>query len=163
MKEQRDMGIICKSPFAKTEGEEGPEWEFVAELPDGGELRACIHPAALLASLSGERGDDELLVCGCSDAGCAGFRSESFEWSDSWIEWRVNWLGKRLVWRFDREVYECGAIRMLRDIHDSRKGWDFCFWWYPSFEDFEREVGGSLAESPRFRKMWEEERTVEHV
>ena len=163
MKEKRDMAIIRKSPFVKTEGEEGPEWEFVADLPDGGELGACIHPAALFESLSRENGEACLLVCGCSDAGCAGFRSESFEWSDGWIEWRVNWHGERLVWRFDREAYEGGAIRMLRDIHDSQKGWNFCFWWYPSFEAFEQSVEQFLAKNPPFQVAWEKEKAADNV
>ena len=66
-----------------------------------------------------------------------------------------NWLGKRLVWRFDREAYAGGAIRMFRDIHDSQKGWNFCLWWYPSFEDFERDVEQFLGNNHRFRKAWE--------
>lgn len=155
MQEESEVKTIFRSPFVKTEGEEGTEWEFVADLPDGSELRACIHPAALFESLEKSRGEDELLVCTCSIAGCAGFWHESFEWGDGWIEWRVKMTGRTVIWRFDQNAYESGAMRMLRDIHDSRQGWEFCFFWYPSFEEFAQAVDRFLAENPRFREMWE--------
>jgi hypothetical protein len=155
MKEEAEVKTISRSPFMKTESDEGPVWEFVANLPDGSELEACIHPAALFASLEKGSGEDSLLVCGCSDAGCAGFWHESFEWGDGWIEWRVKMTGRTVIWRFDRDAYESGAIRMLREIHDSRQGWEFCFYWYPSFEEFEQAVERFLASNPRFQEMWE--------
>lgn len=157
MKEEPEVKTIFRSPFVKTEGEEGTEWKFVADLPDGSELRACIHPAALFASLEKHCGEDSLMVCGCSDAGCAGFLHESFEWGDGWIEWRVKMIGRTVFLRFDRKAYESGAMRMLRGIHDSRQGWEFCFCWYPSFEEFKRAVERFLAANPRFREMWDQE------
>ena len=143
--------LIRQSPFVKeTDG----NWSFVATLPDGHPIAVCIHPCALFQSLTQARGNEELAVCGCSSGGCAGFFHEEFESTREWIEWRMTYRGLKCVWRFDRATYGAGAIAMLRDIHDSRKGWNFCFQWYDSFEKIEASVATFLAANPRFKPLW---------
>lgn len=147
--------ILRFSPFVKERDEEDVSWSFEAAGPGGEKITACVHPAAVFQSLMAPRGNDELLVCGCSDGGCAGFFDESFEATDRWIEWRVRYYDLKCVWRFDRITYETGAIRMLRDIHDTREGWMFCTFWYDSFDAFESAVADFLAANPRFLPLWD--------
>ena len=148
--------LIRQSPFVKDREEDVVAWSFTAPLPVGGEVSAYIHPAALFESLAKDCGDDDyLLVCGCSDAGCAHFWHEEFEKTAEWIEWRVTYYDLKCVWHYDRAVYEEGAIRMLRDIHDTREGWHFCLMWYDSFEDFKAAVEKFLSDNPRFRALWD--------
>lgn len=149
--------VIHQSPFVKkTEGED-VSWSFTATLPDGQPISACIHPYALFLSLTQNRGNEELLVCGCSSGGCAGFFDEAFESTEEWIEWRMTYRGLKCVWRFDRATYEKGAIAMLREICDSGQGWDFCFQWYSSFDAFKSAVETFLAANPRFLALWSAE------
>jgi hypothetical protein len=147
--------ILHFSPFVKKRDDTGVSWSFEAEGPGGEKIVACVHPGALFQSLVATRGDEELLVCGCSVGGCAGFFDESFEATDRWIEWRTRYYDLKCVWRFDRTIYETEAIRMLRDIHDTREGWNFCYLWYDSLDAFEAAVADFLAANPRFRPLWD--------
>ena len=150
--------IIMESPFAKEVSADDVSWSFAVKDPASGKIvSASLHPLALFDSLGKESGDeDDLLVCGCSDAGCAGFTDEKFDTSDLYVHWSLKEYGKPYSWYFDRRIYEMGAVKMLREIYETKKGWDFNALYYSSYEDFRADVDEFLAAKPRFRAMWDE-------
>ncbi len=150
--------LISQSPFFK---EVDPQhcvgWAFQVKDPASGKMvDASISPYALLSSLGEERGEEELLVCGCSVAGCAGFFNEIFETTEQYIHWSLTEYGRPYSWYFDRAEYEIGAVRMLHDIYVSQVGWDFNALEYSSYERFKDAIDSFLAAKPYFKAIWDE-------
>lgn len=148
--------LIKKSPFVKhPDAEDEYFWSIELKDPVTGKLvAASIHPDALMDSLGEESGETDLLVCGCSDAGCAGFANERFESTDRFVHWRLTEYRRPYSWYFDRAEYEAGAVEMLHEIYVSRRGWRFNALYYDSYDDFKSAVEKFLAAKPYFRTIW---------
>jgi hypothetical protein len=150
--------VLVESPFVKEpDDENGFWWSFEVSDPEtGNSFGASISPYALLHSLGEEHGEIDLLVCGCSDAGCAGLAHEKFECTDRFVHWSLTEHRRPLSWYFERSVYENGAIGMLHEIYVSRMGWQFNALEFNSYEDFKTNVDRFLEEKPQFKTIWDE-------
>ena len=150
--------LIEESPFVKTsDAEDGLFWSFKVKDPATEKLvEASIHPDALMDSLGEERGEADLLVCGCSVAGCAGFAHEKFESTDKYVHWSLSEYRQPYSWFFDRIAYEVGAIEMLHEIYVSKIGWRFNALCYDSYEAFKVAVDEFLVAKPHFKTIWDE-------
>lgn len=150
--------VIKKSPFVKSpDPEDEFFWSIEVTDPASGKLvEASIHPDALMDSLGEECGEADLLVCGCSNAGCAGFANERFESSDRCVHWSLTEYRQPYSWYFDRTEYEASAIEMLHEIYVSRRGWRFNALCYDSYDAFKSAVDKFLAAKPHFKAIWDE-------
>ncbi|MBP5509944.1 MAG: hypothetical protein J6Z49_03425 [Kiritimatiellae bacterium] len=146
--------LISQSPFVKDADENG--WSFEVTDPEtGNRFNSSISPWALLHSLGEERIEIELLVCGCSDAGCAGLDNEIFECSEKCVHWSFTEYGHPYSWFFDRTVYETGAMQMLHEIYVTQKGWDFNALEYESYDAFKNAIDDFLVAKPVFKRIWD--------
>lgn len=150
--------LILESPFVKEEGDEdGIDWAFkVIDHETGKLFNSSISPYALFHSLGETSGEIDLLVCSCSEAGCAGLFNEEFECTDKYVHWSLTEYGQPYSWYFDRIAYETGAIKMLHDIYVSQKGWSFNAFEYDSYDDFKSAVDIFLTDKPYFKAIWKE-------
>ena len=149
--------LIAESPFVnEPDNEDGIFWSFQVKDPASGQLfDASISPRALLDSLGEERGSVDLMVCGCSVAGCAGLAHEQFETTERYVHWSLTEYRKPFSWYFDRVEYEKGAVGMLHDVYVTQLGWRFNALEYDSYERFKTAVDGFLAAKPRFKTFWD--------
>lgn len=153
-----DIQLIANSPFVK-EPDDGSGIVWAFQVKDSASellFDACISPYALLDSLGEERGSVDLMVCGCSDAGCAGLAHEQFETTERYVHWSLTEYRKPFSWYFDRAEYEKGAIGMLHDIYVTQSGWRFNAIEYDSYEQFKTAVDEFLSTKPRFKTIWDE-------
>ena len=149
--------VIIESPFVKEDDDEGFLWSFrVVEPTTNQQIDTSISPYALLNSLGEERGEQELLTCGCGVAECARISHEKFECTEKYVHWSFVEMGAAHSLFFDRISYEMAAIEMLHDIYVTKVGWRFNAIEYNSYEDFKTAVDEFLAAKPHFKAMWDE-------
>jgi hypothetical protein len=149
--------VIIESPFVKEDDDEGFLWSFrVVEPTTNQQIDTSISPYALLNSLGEERGEQELLTCGCGVAECARISHEKFECTEKYVHWSFVEMGTAHSLFFDRISYEMAAIEMLHDIYVTKVGWRFNAIEYNSYEDFKTAVDEFLAAKPHFKAMWDE-------
>lgn len=149
--------VIAVSPFVKEDDDEGFLWSFrVIEPTTNQQIDTSISPYALLNSLGEERGEQELLTCGCGVAECARISHEKFECTEKYVHWSFVEMGTVHSLFFDRISYEMAAIEMLHDIYVTKVGWRFNAIEYNSYEDFKTAVDEFLSAKPHFKYIWDE-------
>ena len=152
-----ELKIIGESPFVKEGDGDGVEWIFKAIDPVAYRvIFASISPGALMESLRGDHGIQDLLTCTCGIADCAGIRYERFERTEEYVRWSFNYRGAARTLYFDRTVYDVSAIEMLHEVYRTKVGWWFNSYEYQSYDDFKAAVDKFLAANPRFKAIWDE-------
>lgn len=165
--------LIYESPFVKTNAErdedsdfkwedggddgkiywDDPSWQFVMKDPKSGEIvEGAINPLALFESLRGEYSDQyDLVTCTCWELGCAGFETERYEMKKKFFLLEID----DHSFFFDRRAYEMNALRMLREIYETKRDWHFLDGLYTSYENFKADVDKFLADTPRMKQLWD--------
>lgn len=166
-----DRQLILESPFVVVSTEGTKSYHFKMTDPVGGMcLDAWVDPWVLVSALG--RGDfhtDDgvsafggILVCSCGIAGCAGIWSQTFHVSKKMVHWSIVYEGDEIEFFFEREVYEKGALTMLRALRENPGEFTLpgCDESLGEDEDaldaFTSSVEEMLDRRPYFRDMWEE-------
>jgi len=115
---------------------------FRAVDPESGlEITGSLFIPSVIKSLLEAQGECDIAVCGCGDAGCAGFFGERFRKTADLVVWDINCNGEWYNLRFDRGVYERDAIAMLKDMVKRNIGWnEFAVEQFRDFAAFEAAV-----------------------
>ena len=160
-----DPQLIRESPFVNRKG---TGYLFVTTDPiTGNTLDAGIWENELINVFAAEdyQTDDEVstlmgvLTCSaCGVPGCAGLWSQSFHVSSKMVHWSVKKYKDEFDLFFEREVYEAGAIRMLRDMveHPGVYNTPECSRYHENHEAFVEQVIDMLDRRAYFKDMWDE-------
>lgn len=161
-----DPHLIRESPFVEFEDNGGRSFEFRAkDVWTGVSLATSIDTTELIGALlrkdfhasDAESAFGGILVCSCGVAGCDGIWSQTFHVSDKMVHWSVRRYDDRFELFFDREVYETGAIAMLKTLVE--KPDVFSMPYGSLYEDDHGEfvacVRDLLGQSDAFRRIWD--------
>ena len=135
-----DIPLITDNPFVKDE--EG-EYAFRFTIPNSNATIECnINIRCAIESLLADNYQGEMMVCGCGDAGCAGFRNERCRRTGNEICWSFAYYNCHVELHFERQAYEQNIIEMLDEMITSRKGWNPFEYIevYKSFDEFHSAV-----------------------
>lgn len=166
-----DFQLIRDSPFVVVSAEGEKSYHFKMTDPVGGKsLDAWVDPWTLMSALGQEyfHTDDGMsafggiLVCSCGIAGCAGIWSQTFHVSRKMVHWSIFYEGDEIEFFFEREVYERGALAMMRALRENPGEFTLPGCDAPLGEDedalgaFTSSIEEMLDRRPYFRDMWEE-------
>lgn len=176
---QGSRQLLRESPFVKAPGKDGAygfydatdqAFFFRAWDPlSGQEIKTCIDCDELVRRMgletwfdSGESSSEGILTCSCGYPGCAGVSWQSFHVSREMIHWSVLYEGSWMELFFDRQPYEKGAIRMLREMveHPGSYVVPYGQRYEEDHEGFVANVEAMLQRWPQFRFLWDEEGPV---
>ena len=127
--------LIKTTPFVTAKGTESKHYLFSAtDLVGGKSIKCSMHCEELVDTLgikdyhADEFYDEEdlcgnlygkgILTCGCGEPGCAGIWSQTFHVSDKMVHWSILHYEDELELFFERNAYENGLIKMLKDLVD---------------------------------------------
>jgi len=97
-------------------------------------------------------GECDIVVCGCGDAGCAGFFNERFRKTEEHVVWEMQYGDVDYEIVFERAEYERDALRVLHHMVKNNVGWNaFDFTLYRDIEEFRAAV--KQAESAMKRRI----------
>ena len=160
-----DPQLIRESPFVN---DTGKEYLFTATDPIGGESLKCALCCDELMNMAGANdyhySDEDcnplcgILTCSCGIPGCDGFWSQSFHVSSKMVHWSILRYREKHELFFEREVYEVGLIRMLKDmsehpgIYNTTRGSSYD----ENHASFVQRVHDMLQRRPYFQDMWNE-------
>ncbi len=160
-----DPQLIRESPFVN---DTGNEYLFAATDPIGGESLKCALSCDELMNMAGANdyhySDEDcnplcgILTCSCGIPGCDGFWSQSFHVSSKMVHWSILRYREKHELFFEREVYEVGLIRMLKDmsehpgIYNTTRGSSYD----ENHASFVERVHDMLQRRPYFQDMWNE-------
>ncbi len=140
--------IIRVNPFER--------YYFHAVEPDTGEdVCDCLKIYGVVGSLRGDY-DGPFLTCGCGEPGCSGFWEQRSHLSPAFVHWSIEQYERKLELYFDRDVYEQGALSLLRRKHlakwNGSEGYNDS---YRNFAEFDAAVQRLLSDNPRLNEIWE--------
>ena len=118
-----DPQLIRESPFLN---DTGKGYLFTATDPIGGGDIGCAMCCEELMNRAGANdyhytdfdfgSPEAILTCSCGNPGCDGFWSQSFHVSSKMVHWSILRYREKYELFFEREAYEFGLIRMLKDM-----------------------------------------------
>lgn len=140
--------IIRLNPFDKN--------GFHTIDPDtGATISGCLKIPGVIGSLRGDW-DGPFLTCGCGEPGCSGFWEQRSHLSPAFVHWSILQDHRHFELYFDRDVYERGALRLLRPKYLAKwNGSEAYNVSYPNFRAFANDLENLLAAHPRLAALWQ--------
>lgn len=124
--------------------------------PDtGATISDCLKIPGVIGSLRGDW-DGPFLTCGCGEPGCSGFWEQRSHLSPAFVHWSIRQDDRLFELYFDRDVYERGALRLLRPKYLAKwNGSEAYNVSYPNFRAFANDLENLLAAQPRLAALWQ--------
>ncbi len=160
-----DPQLIRESPFVN---DMGTGYLFTATDPIGGRSLKCALCCDELTNRAGANdyhySDEDcnplcgILTCSCGYPGCDGFWSQSFHVSSKMVHWSILRYREKYELFFEREAYEFGLIRMLKDMCEHPGMYDTTYGssYQENHASFVERVHDMLQRRPYFQDMWNE-------
>lgn len=163
-----DPMLIRESPFKAVEDGDGRSYRFVADDPATGvslvnvsvdvdELLRVLPLDEFMAS-DAESTFGGVLVCSCGIAGCAGIWSQTCHVSEKMVHWSVRKYEDEIELFFEREVYERGVMKMLREMVERPGAFSVPHGqlYNDDHEQFVSNVMAMLKRCSYYQERWEE-------